>query len=221
MALLFGVFFAYQYSTQLETGKFGDSTADYAYYLIVTMFNIMVLNYFLSSNWYFNALTMALCTTAVLENPTLPTNLFGLVRLESQYLPYALLALTFVQAGPHETMCQGTGLVSAYIFRHLRETMPAAGGLNYLSTPEFMYRIFGRGGFLTIAETAQDGGTARAYGSVFKPSTQIPINSGGGNSSQTATRPNVAGLHTQRSNVPVTQTRSRFSGSGHVLGGES
>lgn len=42
ISLLFGLFFAYQYSTQLETGKFGDSTADYAYYLLCSMVNLMV-----------------------------------------------------------------------------------------------------------------------------------------------------------------------------------
>lgn len=42
ISLLFGVFFVYQYSTQLETGKFGDSTATYAYYLLFSMVNIMV-----------------------------------------------------------------------------------------------------------------------------------------------------------------------------------
>lgn len=42
ISLLFGVFFAYQYSTQLETGKFGDSSADYAFYLLFSMINLMV-----------------------------------------------------------------------------------------------------------------------------------------------------------------------------------
>ena len=42
MSLLFGVFFAYQYCMQLETGKFGHSTADFAYYLLFSMINIMV-----------------------------------------------------------------------------------------------------------------------------------------------------------------------------------
>lgn len=42
MSLLFGVFFAYQYSMQLETGKFGGSTADYAFYLLVSAVNIVV-----------------------------------------------------------------------------------------------------------------------------------------------------------------------------------
>jgi Derlin-2/3 len=42
MELLFGVFFAYQYSLQLETIKFGDSTADYAYYLLFSWLNLMV-----------------------------------------------------------------------------------------------------------------------------------------------------------------------------------
>jgi len=32
------------------------------------------------------------------------TSLFGMIKMESQYLPYALLLLTFVQAGPHEAM---------------------------------------------------------------------------------------------------------------------
>lgn len=65
-----------------------------------------------------------MCTTAVLEHPLLQTNLFGIIKLQSQYLPYALLALTFVQAGPHEAMVrikattsvqqQLTSLVSRY-----------------------------------------------------------------------------------------------------------
>lgn len=45
LSLLFGIFFAYQYSLQLETGKFGDSTADYAYYILCSMINLMVSSY--------------------------------------------------------------------------------------------------------------------------------------------------------------------------------
>jgi Derlin-2/3 len=40
--LLFGIFFAYQYSLKLETGKFGNSTADYAFYMFCSMINLMV-----------------------------------------------------------------------------------------------------------------------------------------------------------------------------------
>lgn len=42
LSLLFGLFFAYQYSTQLETGKWGHSTASYAYYLLFSMIDLMV-----------------------------------------------------------------------------------------------------------------------------------------------------------------------------------
>lgn len=174
---------------------------------------------------------MSLCTTAVLETPTLQTNLFGVIRLESQYLPYALLALTFVQAGPQETVCQGTGLVNAYIYRHLRETMPAAGGVSYLRTPNFITRLVGQGGFLTPTATAKTGGTSRPYGSVFRPANEIPpsssASSGSGNGSYTATtRSNVVGLGarsstSQSSNASTQQPRARFSGPGQVLGGES
>jgi len=45
ISLLFGLFFAYQYSMQLETGKFGDSTADYAFYLLFSMINLMVSSF--------------------------------------------------------------------------------------------------------------------------------------------------------------------------------
>lgn len=42
ISLLFGLFFVYQYSNQLETGKFGDSTADYAFYMLFSMVDLMV-----------------------------------------------------------------------------------------------------------------------------------------------------------------------------------
>lgn len=42
LPLLFGIFFAYQYSMKLETEKFGDSTADYAFYLLFSMIDLMV-----------------------------------------------------------------------------------------------------------------------------------------------------------------------------------
>lgn len=42
LPLLFGVFFAYQYSLKLETEKFGDSKADYAFYLLFSMIDLMV-----------------------------------------------------------------------------------------------------------------------------------------------------------------------------------
>lgn len=99
--------------------------------------------------------------------------------------------------------------------------MPASGGLDYLSTPEFMYRLFGRGGFLAqTAQTTAEGGTTRPFGQAFRPTNPIPVNSS--SSSTTTTRSNIAGINRPafRATSDAPTTKGRFSGTGHVLGGE-
>lgn len=179
------------------------------------------MNYFLSNPVYFSALTMSMCTTAVLEMPDQRTNFFGMIPMESRYLPYALLVLTFVTAGPQQALAQGTGFVNAHIWRYLRETLPSQGGLQYLATPGWFKRLMGEGTYLSGAGTFVQGGAQRGYGQAFAPQqrTTIPIRPTSGVGA------NVTGLGgaTSRSSGASTQTttgRPRFAGTGHTLGGE-
>ena len=230
--LLFGVFFVYQYSLQLETSKFGAATADYAWYLIFNAISILFLNYFTGAPVYFASLTLALCTTACLDTPDAPTALFGMIRMQMRYLPFAMLGMSFVTGGPSAAIVQGTGAVSAYLWRHLSETMPANGQPNHVATPGWLRRVLGDGTYLSA--TAPDitaGGTARPWGRAFAPSkdntTQLSTAGDGTTvSAGSGTRSNIATLggggsgSSGRQAGAAAAERRAFRGQGHVLGGE-
>lgn len=237
--LLFGLFFIYQYSMQLETSKFGSSTADYAWYLLFNCVTILFLNYFTNAPVYFNALTLALCTTACLETPSQQTALFGMLRMPMLYLPYAMLAISFVTGGPSAALIQGTGLASAHLWRHVSETMPANGAPNHVATPNWVRAILGDGTYLSgTAADASAGGTARPWGRAFAPNKDntTPIDVGNARASDrqtmsagSGTRSNIATLgggggggpgSSARQQTDATKARRAFSGQGHVLGGE-
>ncbi|BFZ57332.1 hypothetical protein PYCC9005_004384 [Savitreella phatthalungensis] len=229
MELLFGLFFAYQYSMQLEVGKFGVSTADYCWYLLFNAAIILLLNYFIKVPIYFSALTLALCTTSCLDTPDAQTNLFGMIRMPMKWLPYSMLFITFATGGPQAAMNQGTGLISAFLWRHVTETMPSQGLPNRVRTPAWLKWLIGEGNYLSNSsagsQTAAMGGTARSFGQVFAPKKETKHDSstnltspGSGNRSNIATLNNPSSA--RDSQRGTASQRARFAGQGHVLGGE-
>jgi Derlin-2/3 len=89
-------------------------------------------------------LTLALAYTYAQENPDRQLSYF-IVTFSSKYLPYAMLAMTFVMGSPQEAMLQATGLVAAHAYDVLTKYWPEyGGGSRLISTPQFVQKWFAR-----------------------------------------------------------------------------
>jgi Derlin-2/3 len=120
-----------------------------------------MLNVFVTSGHVLaSALALAFVTTSTRDSWDQPMTLF-IIKMPSQYLPYALLLLTLICASPKAAMIQGTGLLAAYTYDLLTGLYPKSGiKRNWISTPAWMKRIFGT---QAVVE--------RPYGTVFAPAS--------------------------------------------------
>ncbi|RMZ78599.1 hypothetical protein DV738_g3759, partial [Chaetothyriales sp. CBS 135597] len=95
---------------------------------------------------------------------------FIILQIPVELLPWAMLTLTFVMAGPGAAMEQGSGLVAGHLYDFLTRIYPTfQGGRNWIQTPTVVKRLFG-------ADTRT--ATNKAYGTVFRPATAAPPNTG-------------------------------------------
>jgi len=79
---------------------------------------------------------------------------------QARYLPYAMLAMTFVMASPVAALHQATGLLAAHLYDFLTRIWPEfGGGQNPIKTPQLV-----RSWFIQPSGT----GTQRAYGTAFR-----------------------------------------------------
>lgn len=119
---------------------------------------------------------------------------FFIVTIPAQWIPFAMLLMTFVMAGPQAAMIQATGLIAAHLHDFLTRLWPTfGGGNNLLPTPGLIRRMWE-----TKTATVQH----KAYGTSFTP----------------AQRDSAAATSSSAGGVLPESWKSR--GSGHRLGGD-
>ena len=118
----------------------------------------------LSGFLFLSPLTLALAYTYAQENPNRQLTYF-IITFSAKYLPYAMLAMTFVMASPQEALNQGTGLVAAHAYDFVTKIWPEyGGGVRYLNTPESVKRWFAPPG-----GTPQTRGAGTAFAAGQRP----------------------------------------------------
>jgi len=139
---------------------------------------------------------MALIYTFAQEDPNRQVQFF-IVQMPAKYLPYASLAITYLVAGPFQTMIQSTGILAAHMYDFLDRVWPTyGGGQKYTTPPLFIQKLF--------TGTGQPQ-TNRAYGTAF--------------ASRSANQP--AAQNQGSGPLPNSWTSgSAWSGSGRRLGGD-
>ena len=86
---------------------------------------------------------------------------FIIITIPVQFLPYAMLTITLVMAGPGTALSQASGLVAAHLFDFLTRLYPVyGGGTNYIKTPAFVRAWFSNG-------RRGNGSSVRGYGTAF------------------------------------------------------
>lgn len=139
-----------------------------------------------------SALVLAFAYTACQDDRGQKATFF-VITIPAQWIPYAMLLITFVMAGPGQAKIQATGLIAAHLHDFLTRLWPTfGGGRNLVPTPAFVKRMFQS----TEATTAH-----RGFGTAFTPAQRAPSASASGSGG-----------------VLPESWRSR--GTGHRLGGE-
>jgi Derlin-2/3 len=115
---------------------------------------------------------LAFAYTFAQENPGNNVSFF-ILTFPAKFLPYAMLFMTFVMAGPEGAKHQATGLVAAHLYDFLTRIWPTfGGGNNLIQTPLFVQQLFGEG-------QGPRTGTVRSNGTAF-PARAQPVPATGG-----------------------------------------
>jgi len=167
LSILFDCYFLYTYSSGLELGspRFTEHGSYFVYITFLWTVITILGGYILGGMMLLSALILSLAYTFSQDNPNSNVTIFVL-SFPAKYLPYALLFITLVSAGPVAAKVQASGLVAAHMYDFLTRIWPTFGnGRNYITTPVFVKRWF-----------APDTGTAsaRSYGTAFNPRQNVP-----------------------------------------------
>lgn len=130
-----------------------------------------ISGFFLRNSVFTSALILAFIYTFAQDNRGKKAH-FVIVQIPIQYLPWAVLTLTFVTGGWPAVLSEGTGLLAAHLYDFLTRLYPTfQGGRNWVQTPAAIKRAFGadRSTF-----------SHRAYGSGFRTGRQLPPQSSSG-----------------------------------------
>ena len=139
-----------------------------------------------------SALVLALAYTSSQDERGQKATFF-VITIPAQMIPYAMLLMTLVMAGPEANKIQATGLVAAHLHDFLTRIWPTfGGGKNLVPTPQFVKRMF---------ETTTATVDNKAYGTAFTPAQRATASTSG-------------------SSGGVLPESWKSRGSGHRLGGE-
>ncbi|KAF4555440.1 Der1-like protein [Elsinoe fawcettii] len=181
LSLILDPYFFFTYSKKLEVDapRF-QAPGEYFTALVFICANILFLGgYILGAPTLISPLILALAYMYSVDNPEVRISFF-IITMRAKYLPYCMLILTLIMAGPIEMVVDATGLVAAHLYDFLTRLWPRFGaGRNVIVPPEFVKRWFRTPGI-------REG--YRSYGTAFEPRTTAnsqPPNIGRGTPSWT------------------------------------
>ncbi|KAJ0000141.1 hypothetical protein NQD34_011983 [Periophthalmus magnuspinnatus] len=129
---LVNLYFLYHYSSRLETGAFDGRPADYVFMLTFNWLCIVLL--------MIPLIMSVLYVWAQFNKDTIVSFWFG-TRFKAHYLPWVILGFNFIIGGSFLNELIGNLVGHLYFFLMFKYPIDL-GGRAFLSTPEFLYRIF-------------------------------------------------------------------------------
>ncbi|KAJ2762218.1 hypothetical protein IWQ56_005095 [Coemansia nantahalensis] len=90
-----------------------------------------------------DGLLLAVTTLWALHRADQIVSFFLGIRFPARYLPYALMGMDFV-LGARVPFAMVYGWAAAQAYYYLSVDLPAQGGLNYIPTPQLVYRLVGQ-----------------------------------------------------------------------------
>jgi len=157
--ILMDPFFLYQYGSGLEreSPRFSQPGDFFVYTAFVGSVIVATAGGVLGAFTFLPALSVAYAYTYAQENPTRKVSFF-VITFDAKFLPFALLAMSFVMDGPDSALTQLCGLLAAHLYDFLTRIWPTfGGGKNYIFTPQIV-----RGWFTASPGSVQSRGFGHA-----------------------------------------------------------
>ncbi|POS83189.1 hypothetical protein EPUL_004912 [Erysiphe pulchra] len=160
----------------------------------LTRTSISVLNIYVTGGVIFtSALVLALAYTSSQDDRGQKAS-FYFITIPAVWVPYAMLLMNIVMAGPDSAKIQATGFIAAHLHDFLTRLWPTfGGGRNLIPTPKFLQRLW---------DLKPGTSTQKSYGSMFAPKVRRNMES------------------TSRSSPDALPKSWQNRGSGHRLGGD-
>ncbi|KAH9860129.1 hypothetical protein IAQ61_011913 [Plenodomus lingam] len=143
--ILLDPYFLYQYGSGLEreSSRFSQPGDFFVYTAFLASIIVATAGAAFGSYTFLPALSLAYAYTYAQENPTRKVSFF-VVTFDCKFLPYAMLAMSFVMDGPGTALVQICGLLAAHMYDFLTRIWPTfGGGKNYIFTPQIVRSWFG------------------------------------------------------------------------------
>ncbi|TKX25488.1 hypothetical protein C1H76_2138 [Elsinoe australis] len=162
LGMIFDPYFLFTYGKKLEVDapRFSPPGEFFTAIFFVCAVILFLAGYLLSSFVLLSPLTLALAYLYSVDTPEARISFF-IVTVRAKYLPYCMLLMTLLMAGPGPAITDCTGLVAAHLYDFLTRLWPQyGGGRNVIVPPQFVKRWF-----------MKPGGRAsyRSYGTAFEP----------------------------------------------------
>ncbi|KIH90856.1 Derlin-2/3 [Sporothrix brasiliensis 5110] len=165
LSILLDPYFLYSYLSQLEVGNARFSRReDLIWYMAFIGVAVLLFDYLagLNSGFHLQGLILGLAYTCTQDQRGQKANFF-FITIPAQLVPYSMMLVSLLVAGPQVALLQLCGLVAAHLYDFLTRLWPEfGGGSNLLPTPAFMSRLISTPG------RVQDHG----FGHSFRPPTE-------------------------------------------------
>ncbi|XP_074641489.1 derlin-2-like [Tubulanus polymorphus] len=138
---LFHMIFLYRYCRMLEEGSFRGRTSDFVFMFLLGGTMMIVVGLFVNIVFLGQAFTMMIVYIWSRRNPYVRMNFFGLMNFQAPYLPWVLLAFSFLLGNVITVDLMGIAI--GHIYFYLEDVFPEQpGGFKILKTPHFMKVLF-------------------------------------------------------------------------------
>ena len=131
--LVFHLLQMYTYGVSLEATTFENRTADFAYFLFFSAAAMLPCAYVMGMAFTAAPLVFTLIYVWSRYNPSTVVNLMGVVKLQSFFLPWAMIVLGMLFG--NNPVPDLVGIFVGHVYYFLTELSPRAGGAIILRTP--------------------------------------------------------------------------------------
>jgi len=180
---IFDFVMLYRNSDQLESRTYLRRSADYAWQLLLASAAILALNVPISSRLHTRPLLLCLTyLSAALAPPGTQTSLMGLISFPVVYLPYVMIGLDLLMAGPGAVPPGVSGVVVGHLWWWGVWGGSIAGtpGVleHYARAPQWMKRLIGEEGVTAPGNAAGAGAMGGVH--VIPPRRMVSTRGGSG-----------------------------------------
>ncbi|UZJ51894.1 hypothetical protein CBS101457_001214 [Exobasidium rhododendri] len=139
---LFNLLFATRYSKMLEENHYAGKKADFVYLILFSSFALVLLSPLVTLPFLGSPLGFVLVYLWSRRNRHVRLSLFGVLVITAPYLPWALVAFSWVLSGSYKAAVGDLlGIAVGHIYYFLVDIWPRevkSGGRNLLATPAFL-----------------------------------------------------------------------------------